>query len=109
MAGYAPNTEASQNINQMEFTLAQIAAILQGALEGNAQERVKTIGKIQDAQKGAITFLSNPKYENFIYFQNIYNSNILHINGDLYETNGGLTDTAYFEFTPAFGVGPDIY
>jgi hypothetical protein len=49
------------------------------------------------------------KYENFIYFQNIYNSNILHINGDLYETNGGLTDTAYFEFTPAFGVGPDIY
>ena len=51
----------------MEFTINQIAAILQGEIDGNGEEKVKTIGKIQDAQKGAITFLSNPKYESFIY------------------------------------------
>jgi UDP-3-O-[3-hydroxymyristoyl] glucosamine N-acyltransferase len=51
----------------MEFTINQIAAMLQGKVEGNGDEKVNTIGKIQDAQKGAITFLSNLKYEEFIY------------------------------------------
>jgi UDP-3-O-[3-hydroxymyristoyl] glucosamine N-acyltransferase len=51
----------------MEFTINQIAAMLNGEVEGNGSEKVNTIGKIQDAEKGAITFLSNPKYENFIY------------------------------------------
>ena len=51
----------------MEFTIAQIAAMIQGEIDGNGQEKVNTIGKIQDAAKGAITFLSNPKYEKFIY------------------------------------------
>lgn len=41
--------------------------MLQGEVEGNGQEKVKTIGKIQDAKKGAITFLSNLKYEDCIY------------------------------------------
>ena len=51
----------------MEFTINQIAMMLQGEVEGNGSEKVNTIGKIQDAEPGAITFLSNPKYENFIY------------------------------------------
>jgi UDP-3-O-[3-hydroxymyristoyl] glucosamine N-acyltransferase len=51
----------------MEFTVNQIAAILQGEVSGNGQEKIYTIGKIQDAKRGAITFLSNPKYEKFIY------------------------------------------
>lgn len=51
----------------MEFTINQIAAMLQGEVEGNGQEKVKAIGKIQDAKKGAITFLSNLKYEDCIY------------------------------------------
>ena len=54
----------------MEFTINQIAAILQGVVEGNGDEKITTIGKIQDAQKGAITFLANPKYEHFIYESN---------------------------------------
>ncbi|NJN25539.1 MAG: UDP-3-O-(3-hydroxymyristoyl)glucosamine N-acyltransferase [Cyclobacteriaceae bacterium] len=51
----------------MEFTISQIAAILRGEIEGNGQEKVKSIGKIEDAQRGSVTFLSNPKYENYIY------------------------------------------
>ena len=51
----------------MEFTVKQIAAILQGEVDGDGLEKITTIDKIQDASKGAITFLSNPKYEKFIY------------------------------------------
>lgn len=51
----------------MEFTVNQIAAILQGVVSGDGQEKINTIGKIQDAKKGAITFLANPKYEKYIY------------------------------------------
>jgi len=51
----------------MEFTVNQIAALLQGEVYGNGEEKISRIGKIQDAGKGAITFLANPKYEKFIY------------------------------------------
>jgi UDP-3-O-[3-hydroxymyristoyl] glucosamine N-acyltransferase len=51
----------------MEFTVNQIAGMLQGEVIGDGASPVKTIGKIEDAQKGAITFLSNNKYEKFIY------------------------------------------
>jgi len=51
----------------MEFTVSQIAAMLHGTVEGSGQEKISAIGKIQDAAKGAIAFLANPKYEKFIY------------------------------------------
>lgn len=51
----------------MEFTLAQIAHILNGELKGNGQVKVNRVGKIEEGGEGAITFLSNPKYEPFIY------------------------------------------
>lgn len=51
----------------MEFTLAQIAHILGGELKGNGQVKVNRVGKIEEGGEGAITFLSNPKYEPFIY------------------------------------------
>jgi len=54
----------------MEFTVSQIAAMLHGTVEGNGQEKISAIGKIQDATKGAIAFLANPKYEKFIYSTN---------------------------------------
>jgi UDP-3-O-[3-hydroxymyristoyl] glucosamine N-acyltransferase len=51
----------------MEFTVNQIAGILQGEVSGNGLEQITIISKIQDAKKGAITFLANPKYEKFVY------------------------------------------
>ena len=51
----------------MEFTINQIAAILQGEVDGDGLKKVKTISKIQEAKEGSITFLANPKYEDFIY------------------------------------------
>ena len=54
----------------MEFTIKQIAQILGGKVEGNEAEKVSSLAKIQDATPGSISFLSNPKYENFIYTTN---------------------------------------
>lgn len=51
----------------MEFTVDQIAAILQGEIDGKSDLKIRAIEKIQDAKEGAITFLANPKYEKFIY------------------------------------------
>ncbi|MDH4057312.1 MAG: UDP-3-O-(3-hydroxymyristoyl)glucosamine N-acyltransferase, partial [Cyclobacteriaceae bacterium] len=51
----------------MELTVSQIASMLGGEVRGNASEKINMLAKIQDAKKGQIAFLSNPKYENFIY------------------------------------------
>jgi len=51
----------------MEFTVSQIAAMLKGEVQGNGNEKINMLGKIQDAKKGQIAFLANPKYEHFIY------------------------------------------
>lgn len=51
----------------MEFTASQIAAAVGGTLVGNAEAKVSTFGKIEEAGAGAITFLANPKYTHYIY------------------------------------------
>lgn len=51
----------------MEFTVSQIAAMLGGQVVGNGSDKVNMLAKIQDAKKGQIAFLSNPKYEQYIY------------------------------------------
>jgi UDP-3-O-[3-hydroxymyristoyl] glucosamine N-acyltransferase len=51
----------------MEFTVSQIAAMLGGEVKGNGADKVKMLAKIQDAKPGQIAFLSNPKYEQYIY------------------------------------------
>ena len=51
----------------MEFTAAQIAGLLNGEVIGNPDATVSTLAKIEEGQKGALSFLSNPKYEPYIY------------------------------------------
>jgi UDP-3-O-[3-hydroxymyristoyl] glucosamine N-acyltransferase len=51
----------------MEFTVSQIAAMLGGEVKGNGSEKINMLAKIQDAKGGQIAFLSNPKYEQYIY------------------------------------------
>lgn len=51
----------------MEFTINQIAGMLSGEVKGNGAEKIVMLGKIQEARKGQISFLSNPKYEQYIY------------------------------------------
>jgi UDP-3-O-[3-hydroxymyristoyl] glucosamine N-acyltransferase len=51
----------------MEFTVQQIADLLQGKTEGDNSVTVRTLAKIEEAQSGALAFLSNPKYEPYLY------------------------------------------
>lgn len=51
----------------MEFTVKQVAAMLGGEVIGEGTEKISMLAKIQDAKKGQVSFLSNPKYEQYIY------------------------------------------
>ncbi|MEY4085300.1 MAG: hypothetical protein RL074_1087 [Bacteroidota bacterium] len=51
----------------MKFTAEQIAGILEGEVVGNPNAEVSKLSKIEEGQQGSLTFLSNPKYQNFIY------------------------------------------
>ena len=51
----------------MEFSAEQIAAILGGDVDGNISVTVSGLSKIEEGIEGTLSFLSNPKYEEFIY------------------------------------------
>jgi UDP-3-O-[3-hydroxymyristoyl] glucosamine N-acyltransferase len=51
----------------MEFTVAQIAGILGGEIEGNPDAVVNTLAKIEEGKEKSLTFLANPAYTEFIY------------------------------------------
>jgi UDP-3-O-[3-hydroxymyristoyl] glucosamine N-acyltransferase len=51
----------------MVFTAGQIAGILEGELEGDPEITVHKLAKIEEGEKGALTFLANPKYTSYIY------------------------------------------
>jgi len=51
----------------MQFTVAQVALLINGTVEGDSTVQVISFGKIEDAEAGQLAFLSNPKYEDFLY------------------------------------------
>lgn len=51
----------------MQFTAGQIADIINGKVEGDGDVAVSSFGKIEEAQSGQLSFLANPKYEDFLY------------------------------------------
>ncbi|MGM0933875.1 MAG: UDP-3-O-(3-hydroxymyristoyl)glucosamine N-acyltransferase [Bacteroidota bacterium] len=51
----------------MKFTASQIAEILEGKIVGDPEAEVSELAKIEEGAKGALTFLSNPKYNSYIY------------------------------------------
>lgn len=51
----------------MEFSAQQIATILQGEVVGNQDAIVSGLAKIEEGTTGTLSFLSNNKYEEFIY------------------------------------------
>ena len=49
----------------MEFSAKQIAEFIHGKIEGDENATVNTFAKIEEGKKGAISFLSNPKYTHY--------------------------------------------
>jgi UDP-3-O-[3-hydroxymyristoyl] glucosamine N-acyltransferase len=85
----------------MEFTTQQIAHLVGGEIKGNQSLKINKLAKIQEAEEGSISFLSNPKYENFIYSTDasavIVNKNFIP-KGDI-KTTLILVDDPYISFT----------
>ena len=51
----------------MQLTAHQIALLLNGTVEGNPDVSVNQLAKIEEALPGSLSFLANPKYEQFLY------------------------------------------
>jgi UDP-3-O-[3-hydroxymyristoyl] glucosamine N-acyltransferase len=51
----------------MEFTAKELADFLKGEIEGDPSVRVRTVAKIEEGVEGALSFLANPRYEQYIY------------------------------------------
>lgn len=51
----------------MQFTAAQLAPLIGATIEGDAEVSVQAFGKIEEAQPGQLSFLANPKYEEYLY------------------------------------------
>jgi UDP-3-O-[3-hydroxymyristoyl] glucosamine N-acyltransferase len=54
----------------MQFSAAQIALLINGKTEGDANVTVGSFGKIEEAGAGQLAFLANPKYEEHLYTTN---------------------------------------
>ena len=51
----------------MQFTAQQIALLVSGTIEGNPDITVSSFGKIEEATAGQLSFLANPKYNDYLY------------------------------------------
>jgi len=51
----------------MKFSAEQIAGLINGEVQGNSSVEVDTLAKIEEGKPGALSFLANPKYEEYIY------------------------------------------
>ena len=54
----------------MTFSASQISELVNGTIQGDPETTVVSFGKIEEAGKGQLTFLANPKYEEYLYSTN---------------------------------------
>ena len=85
----------------MQFTAQEISLMLDGTVDGDPTVLVNQLAKIEEAAAGSLSFLANPKYEQFLYSTN---ATVVIINKDLVLTDVvGATlirvDNAYSAFT----------
>ncbi len=51
----------------MEFTAQQISELINGTIEGDKDQVIRDVSKIEEGRPETLTFLANPKYEQHIY------------------------------------------
>ncbi len=81
----------------MNYSAKEIASFLHGTIEGNPDVVVNKVSKIEEAEEGSISFLSNPAYTPYIYKTN---ASIVLVNNDFNPEDGLKTtiikvDNAY--------------
>lgn len=73
----------------MKFTAKQIASFINGEVVGNENAEVFTFAKIEEGIPGALSFLANPKYTEYIYSTR---SSVVLVNRD-FEPEGEIAAT----------------
>ena len=73
----------------MKFTAEQIATQLGGTIDGDPHIEVSVLSKIEEAERGSLSFLANPKYKPYIYKTN---ASIVIVNND-FETAESIKPT----------------
>ena len=68
----------------MEFTAKQIAELINGTIEGNPEEKIHDLSKIEEGRPGTLSFLANPKYTQYIYSSR---SSVIIVNHDFEPEN----------------------
>jgi UDP-3-O-[3-hydroxymyristoyl] glucosamine N-acyltransferase len=63
----------------MQFTAHELSLMLNGTVEGDPSVAVNQLAKIEEAQAGSLTFLANPKYEQYLYTTN---ASVVIVNND---------------------------
>ncbi|RYY19250.1 MAG: UDP-3-O-(3-hydroxymyristoyl)glucosamine N-acyltransferase, partial [Sphingobacteriaceae bacterium] len=51
----------------MQLTALEISLLLNGTIEGEPEVTVNQLAKIEEATAGSLSFLANPKYEQYLY------------------------------------------
>ena|SRR6185437_6545537 len=51
----------------MQFTAQELSFMLNGTVEGDPLVSVNQLAKLEEAKPGSLSFLANPKYEQYIY------------------------------------------
>src|ERR1700742_808347 len=64
----------------MQFTAHELSLLLNGTVEGDPLVPVNQLAKIEEAQKGSLSFLANPKYEQYLYTTD---ASVVIVNNDL--------------------------
>ncbi|MGZ3777517.1 MAG: UDP-3-O-(3-hydroxymyristoyl)glucosamine N-acyltransferase [Mucilaginibacter sp.] len=64
----------------MQFTAQEIGFMLNGTVEGDPKVAVDKLAKIEEAAAGSLSFLANPKYEQYLYSTG---ASIVIVNNDL--------------------------
>jgi len=85
----------------MQFTALELSLLLNGTVEGDPLVSVNQLAKIEDAKTGSLSFLANPKYEQYLYSTD---ASIVIVNNDLVltaPTNATLirVENAYSAFS----------
>lgn len=51
----------------MKYTVKELADVLNGTVEGNAEAVITSFARIESGKEGSICFYANPKYEQYVY------------------------------------------
>ena len=64
----------------MQFTAHELSLMLNGTVEGDPFVQINQLAKIEEAGTGCLSFLANPKYEQYLYTTK---ASVVIVNNDL--------------------------